>query len=267
MKNNSINIFEIQKALKLAGYYDISRLSHEIKWYCKENNLPHQKIIQRILKNEPWEYIKGGAEFYGNTFFVNQHTLIPRIETEQIIDIATDFLRKNNDYSTIIDVGTGSGCIIISLAKILCKKNDFKFIATDTSIEALKVANRNCVLHKVNEKVSLRNKNLVEGVALKSGTLIIANLPYIPTDMYMNLDTSVKKYEPQQALDGGSDGLKYYKELLKQLQTKLKSNDKCTMLIEIEPSTLKNVARLFGKNITVIQDFRGLNRFCLIHLP
>lgn len=266
MENKLKVIYQIQEVLKKYGYFDIGRISNEILEYATESNIAIEDILSRISNYEPWEYICGKADFYDNTFKINNSVLIPRIETEQIIDISKDFLRSNPSYDCIVDIGTGSGCIIIFLAKIFCNKNNFKFIGIDISSKALKIAKENSVLHNVNENISFRKDYLLSNHSIENNSLIIANLPYIPTDMYGDLDKSVKDFEPREALDGGKDGLKYYRELLEQLEKNNPSKYSVTLLIEIEPSTIETVEELFTQyKYRIIKDYRGLNRFLLIH--
>ena len=111
MNDNLKVLFQIQEVLKNAGYHDVSRIAREVYEY-------DPKAIIRLTSGEPWEYIKGECEFRGSNFLVDPSTLIPRIETEKMVDIALEYLTKNT-YSTVIDVGTGSGCILISLIKEL----------------------------------------------------------------------------------------------------------------------------------------------------
>lgn len=259
-------IFSIQEVLKKNGYFDTQRIAREIIDYCEENDISPTRVLKRIERNEPWEYIRGKVEFKGLEFFVNKNTLIPRVETEQLVDIAIDFLEKNNDVKTVLDVGTGSGCIIIFLTQNLCKKNNITFLANDINSESLAIAKKNGVLHKVNKKVSFVKGNLLEEIEIDSPFLITANLPYIPTHMYYELEKSVVDFEPRVALDGGKDGLKYYKQLLKQIKTKGLDKKKGALLIEIEPSTLEDIKKLLAdKDYEIIKDYRGLNRFVLIH--
>jgi release factor glutamine methyltransferase len=263
---NLKSLYHIQKVLTEEGYFDISRISKEVLDHSIENKIPLEEILKRIKKNEPWEYIKGRTTFCGNEFLVNHHTLIPRIESEQLVSIATDLVSKN-EYRGVIDVGTGSGCIIISLCKNLGEQNDIRFFATDIEKDALKIAKQNSVLHKVNKRISFLQTNLIKDLTIDFNNLIIANLPYIPSDMYKNLDKSVISFEPRSSLDGGKDGLKYYKELIKQINSKgIRNKYKTTLLVEIEPSTLDDLKKIVGNNITVIKDYRELDRFVLIHL-
>lgn len=261
-------LYSIQLILKETGYFDVSRISKEILDFSKKEGIDLEKILKRIQKNEPWEYIRGSTDFLGYPFIVNRNVLIPRTETEQLVTIAKGFLDENNSCTHIIDVGTGSGCIIISLAKILCGRNKYKFLGIEDNKSTLEVARKNSALHKVNEKVSLTKQNLLSGTKIEEDTLIIANLPYVPKYLYNGLDKSVKDYEPKRAIVGGTDGLKYYKKLLKQVSNKNHLGRKVTLLIEIEPSTIGNLVNLLeNKDFKIIKDFRGRERFLLISLP
>lgn len=253
---------KIQETLQDSGYFDISRISKEIYEYVQDKKVSLDSVLKRISEDEPWEYIRGYAEFRDRRFSVTNKTLIPRIETEQIVDIAKSFLKKNTQYKTIVDIGTGTGCIVISLA-LEVKDNDLNIIATDIDKTALEVARKNYLSNKVGKEILFLQTNLIENIDLKQNTLFIANLPYIPKDLYNKLDPSVKDYEPKQALCGGEDGLKYYKELKEQLRD---MSVKSSLLIEIEPSTLPLVKSLFkNQELQIFKDFKEKDRFVLIH--
>ena len=261
--NNELQIlFQIQKVLKDSGYYDISRVGQEILEYAKNNPLPLEEILRRIELNEPWEYIKGEGEFRNRSFALNSHTLIPRIETEIMIDIAKqELLKSHTPYTDIIDVGTGSGCIIISLADELNdQRGKYEYYASDISQEALDIAllNEKRILNK--SLIKFTRTNLIEDIALKKDSfcMILANLPYIPTQQYLKLDKSVVDFEPRIALDGGKNGIVFYEKLLAQIK---KKNLKGCAIFEIEPSTLKLLKPLHPK---VIKDQYNRNRFVLI---
>lgn len=254
---NLKKIFEIQETLKEAGYFDISRIANEIYTYSLANNIPLDSILKRISEQEPWEYIKGFAEFREKNFRVTSDTLIPRIESEQLVNISLDLIEKN-DIEKVIDIGTGTGCLIISIAEE-CKGNDIEFIGIDISKEALDVA----VSNDGNRKVGFIQQDLVRVEDLKENLLLVANLPYIPSRMYENLEKSVRNFEPKIALEGGNDGLFYYKKLFDILQ---KARKNTFLLIEIEPSTLSDLMD-YTKDIKkeIIKDFRKKERFILFH--
>lgn len=195
------------------------------------------KLIKRRAKYEPVAYLIGKKEFYGRDFIVNHSVLIPRPETELIIDIA-----KTIATDTIIDVGTGSGAIAITLAKELHKR----IIAIDSSTKALAVAKQNARHHHAN--VQFLRGNLLEPIKkvkkLKA-VLIVANLPYLPTEHTKILSVDIKKYEPRLALMGGTDGLKYYYQLLKQI-CKL-SATQWTLVAEIDALQEKSFTQIAKK--------------------
>lgn len=258
MNNELKDIFNIQEVLKVHGYYDNSRISKEIYDYSVKSSTPLESILQRISKNEPWEYIKGECEFRGNIFKVNASTLIPRIESEQIIDILKDELRDTSTpFDGIIDVGTGSGCLVVSAAKELGRR--YEYYATDISQEALNIAKENAEKILQEDYISFVKTNLLENLSLDPSKryFIMANLPYIPTDQYLNLDSSVMDYEPRNALDGGELGTQYCLELIDQIQ---KKGLNATLLLEIEPSTISQFEKL---NPTIINDLYDRKRFLL----
>lgn len=262
MNNELQTIFQIQEALKGSGYYDISRVAQEILEYIKNNPLPLEDILARIRLNEPWEYIKQESEFRNETFILNTHTLIPRVETEVMVDIAKqELLKSPTPYTDIVDVGTGSGCIIISLAKELKNQKDkYEFHASDISQEALDVASLNEKNILKQSLIKFTKTNLIEELTFRKDhfCMILANLPYIPTQQYLALDKSVVDFEPRIALDGGENGLSYYEELLAQIEEK---GLKGCAIFEIEPSTLELFSPLHPK---VIKDQYSRNRFVLI---
>lgn len=258
-------LFYIQEVLKESGYYDISRISKEIFDFSQVESVELELILDRIRQQEPWEYIRGYAYFRGERYIVNRNTLIPRIETEQLVDIAISLI-KENSYSKVFDIGTGTGCIIISLAKeIDNRENRISFVATDISTHALDIAKQNASNLKV-KNINFKSENLINKSWLSNESLIIANLPYIPSKMYQELQPSVKDYEPKIALEGGRDGLSYYKKLFSIIE---KSKKEVDLLIEIEPTTLSAFKKVLEKKQIkkIYKDYRNKKRFLLIHFP
>lgn len=181
------------------------------------------------LSNKPKQYIKGWVEFYKLKFKVTPDVLIPRPETELLVDVVLDYTRSHLNEgrtSTIIDIGTGAGNIAISIAK---NAPAVKIIGTDISEKALKVARQNARLHGVEDKIEFMQSNLLDCRALRARNdkdmVIVTNLPYIPTQRISYLDSSVKDFEPHIALDGGEDGFDLYRKLFQQI-SKLKLKPK-----------------------------------------
>lgn len=170
-----------------------------------------------MILSRPSQYIKGWVEFYKLKFKVNENVLIPRPETELLVDEVLKFIIHNSPC-TILDLGTGSGNIAISLACNL-KGCNVKIIATDISPKALKVAKQNAKLHGVGKQITFVESNLLEKITLQPD-IIVANLPYIPNYRIPYLDSSVKNFEPHIAFDGGSDGFELYRKLFSQIKKK-----------------------------------------------
>lgn len=197
--------------------------------------------------NKPTQYKQGFTEFYKLRFMVNSDVLIPRPETELLVEYVLNFIKQprttNNELITILDLGTGSGNIAISLAKNLPKNPTsgvkVKIIATDVSEKALKVAQQNAKLHGVEKQITFIQSDLLSTFC-QSGDpantrdsrikkerfwtsqndtpdIIVTNLPYIPSARIAYLDPSVKDFEPLVALDGGEDGFELYRKLFKQI--------------------------------------------------
>ncbi len=167
--------------------------------------------LERREKNEPLAYILGYKEFYGLRLFVDKHVLIPRHETEELVERVVTHANKyhNNKPIKICDVGTGSGCIAVSLAKSLPKS---KIFATDVDPKALSVARKNAKLHSTEKRIIFLKGDLLSPLPEKVD-VIVANLPYIKTQSIKNLAHQVSKWEPRIAIDGGVDGMKLYKKL------------------------------------------------------
>jgi release factor glutamine methyltransferase len=232
-------------------------------------NLNHG--IMRRLNLDPVAYITGTKDFYGLTFAVTEDVLVPRPETELMIEEAIDLTRTLR-HATVIDVGTGSGCIITALAKNL--KSIFRYFAIDISPEALKIAKQNAEKNNVTRKVEffkgdllepLINENIVEKDA---DVLIAANLPYL-TPFQVDTSPTIQN-EPILALEAGDDGLKYYRQLFKQI-VKLKNEKKIKghVLCEIDPSQNESIQKLSKdvlkiSEIEIKKDLAGLDRLAII---
>lgn len=215
------------------------------------------KHLFRLEQGEALPYVLGEWEFYGLSFGVTPDVLIPRPETELLVESALEWLEANQKRRRAIDVGTGSGCIAITLA---VKVPDLAITASDVSLPALKVARRNARRHQVSGRVEFTQADLLAG---QSGPidLICANLPYIPNPRLAGLD--VAKREPRLALDGGPDGLRLIKRLLQEAKSVLAPGGQ--LLAEIDESqeaSASGLAQAFfpGATITVSEDLTGKAR-------
>lgn len=180
---------------------------------------------------KPIQYQRGWVEFYKLRFKVTSDTLIPRPETELLVDEVLNFVNALDPKPyilnpvIILDIGTGAGNIAISIAKNLSPTSDVgaRTIATDISEKALEIARQNAKLHEVADKITFIKSNLLESKKIKplilntDPLILVTNLPYIPTERIAYLDSSVKDFEPHMALDGGEDGFELYRKLFKQV--------------------------------------------------
>jgi len=178
--------------------------------------LNFKNLINRRAKREPLAYILRNKEFWSKDFLVNRNTLIPRPETELLCENIIKIFRKKNLY--MLDMGTGSGCIILS---ILTELKKAKGVGVDISKKAIEVAKKNSKKLNLNKKVKFFNKSL-ENIHGYKFDLIVSNPPYIKTSDIKNLSEDVKRFEPKIALDGGKDGLDVIKKVIYKSKTILK---------------------------------------------
>ncbi|HPX93959.1 MAG TPA: peptide chain release factor N(5)-glutamine methyltransferase [Candidatus Moranbacteria bacterium] len=239
------------------------------------------KLIKRRIKGEPIAYITGCKEFYGLDFLVNKHTLIPRPETELIVDNVLQESKNEKNELSIIDVGTGSGNIAISIAKKIASKNNksqsAKFYATDISDKALTIAKKNAKIHDVDKQIKFLKGDLLSPtlplIADNRSLIIVSNLPYLSKRLYESASRDVKNYEPKSALYSRKHGLAHYEKLLKQIKKMLVtchlSNVTCFMEISPEQKSLisKTIKKNFPKaKITFKRDLANKHRLCRIKI-
>jgi len=220
----------------------------------------YKKLIARRLKKEPIAYLIKQKEFYGLNFYVNKNVLIPRPETELIIDEVLKTITNNQKPITIADIGTGSGCIAVTLAKLLAKA---KITAVDISPSALKIAKKNAKKHNVFKKIKFLQGDLIKPLKNQRFDLIIANLPYLTKKELTNVP-----YEPKPALNGGKDGLFYIKKFLSQVKNNIKPTS--IIYLEISPpqvNKIKNLVKKYlpRKKITFIKDLNKRDRIVKIY--
>ncbi len=209
-------------------------------------------LSKKRLDNWPLAYLIKQAPFYKSRFIVSRNVLVPRPETELLLEQALKSSIENDRAKTIIDIGTGSGAIIISLAQELkrIKPALFKtsnFIALDISRSALKIAQQNIRQHQLENKIKLVHSNLLTNINKliinQSALIVMANLPYL-TIKQIKESPSIQK-EPKIALDGGPRGLRYYQQLWEQL-AKLEYQD-LSCLCEIEPGQKQEIELIIKK--------------------
>jgi release factor glutamine methyltransferase len=219
-----------------------------------------QKLLERRLNGEPSAYISGYREFYGLDFYVNNDVLIPRPETEHLVENTVSRAQKHRK-PLIADIGTGCGIIAISLALNLPQA---KIYAADISTPALKVARFNCYKHGVVDRIKLLNGDLLEPLP-EAVDFIVTNLPYVRQS---ELDTH--SFEPATALDGGTDGLEIISRLCRQVNGKLIPGG--CLLLEIGQGQREAVTALLDSlfptaDIEITPDLNGIDRVVSMTLP
>ena len=212
LRDKKIDSYQIDTELMLAKIANTSRekilINENINIDNKKVKNFKKMIERRGNSSEPMAYILNKREFWNTDLFVNKDVLIPRPETELIVDKLKEIFKNHSPY--VLDVGTGSGCIIISLLEELKKS---KGVAIDISHMALRVARKNAKKNKTFKRVNFQRKS-IESFFNKKFDLIVSNPPYIPRSQLKNLMKDVKFFEPKLALDGGNDGLDVIKKVI-----------------------------------------------------
>lgn len=257
-------------ALECSDAEVISRFKEEMP---KKAEKKANKLLRKRLTKKPMAYILGSQGFYGMEFKVGKGVLIPRSDTEILVENAVKTYKELNnndedDNGVIIDMCTGSGCIALSVAKELPNANVY---GVDISKKALKYAKFNKKLNKI-ENCNIVRSNLFNYFESKKNldnfkgkvSMIISNPPYIKTKVYQELDDSVKKYEPRLALDAGMYGKDFYKRILFSAKSLLKKGGIIAFEIDGEESytvDIKEYMEYYNfKDIKVIRDYNGQTR-------
>ncbi|MDA1191611.1 MAG: peptide chain release factor N(5)-glutamine methyltransferase [Candidatus Poribacteria bacterium] len=230
----------------------------------EEDRATFRAFVKRRANREPVAYLIGKREFYSLDFEVNAHVLIPRPETEFLVETVVSLLRKSAISSPkIIDVGTGSGIVAVTLATELTARNPH-IVGVDISQEALEVAARNAETHGVAERIAFVQSDLFEHVEPDDWfDAIVSNPPYIPTDDLDGLQPEVSEHEPRAALDGGADGLDIIRRLIVGGATRLVPGG--IVALEIGANQSEVVAQLVADTSAfdppeIIQDYGGIDR-------
>ncbi len=226
---------------------------------------PHQRLrfeesLERHARGEPIAYILGEREFFGLPFTVRPGVLIPRPETELIVEEVLGFIRQRGlPTPRILDVGTGSGAIAVAVARSVPTA---RVHATDIDGRAIELARENAIRHDVRERIDFQQADLLEGV-VGSWDVIAGNLPYIPTDTVAHLDPSLTNWEGRLALDGGADGLAPHRRLLSQARALLATPG--MVILEVADDRGEAAMSLFATalpdtDIVLLTDLFGRDR-------
>ena len=227
--------------------------------------IAYEDAVARRLHHEPIQYITGQQEFYGLTLQVTPAVLIPRPETEHLVEAVLNLLPTNQPVK-IADIGTGSGAIAIALAIHLPKA---EITALDISAEAIAVARRNAEAHKVADRIKFLQSDLLNAVDHESATfdVVVSNPPYVAESDRDTLHPQVRDHEPHTALFAGKTGLNIYQRLIPQAHNTLKS--KGLLALEIGYGQQEALATLLSdwNNISFINDLQQIPRVALAHRP
>lgn len=225
------------------------------------------KLVKRAVQNEPVQYLTGKTEFYSLELDITPECLIPRPETELLVERAIEFLRKRNGKQFVCDLCTGSGCIAVAIGKNF---SNVRIIATDISDSALEIAERNVEKHQLQQCIELLCGDLFDPVIPQLDTgkfdLITCNPPYVSAAEYEKLDSNVKDYEPKAALFAGKDGLDVYKRICEKVDDFLKPDG--VLIMEIGYDQGHGVRKLLEQigcfaKITIEKDLNNNDRIVI----
>lgn len=232
-----------------------------------ETILRFTSLAKRHLNGEPVAYLTGEKEFYGLRLDVDKRVLIPRPETEFLIEKTEKLLRecKRKNIYKMLDVGTGSGNIAIALAHAI---PEAQITACDVSLDALQVAKKNVSRYNLEERVHLVHSDLLKDIPEDDYCIVVANLPYIGTEKHNFVSKETKNFEPHEALYGGYDGLRLYEDFLDQLNRW--SSKPRYILGEIgflQGEELRKMVKQFypEASVAIEKDLSGLDRYFIIH--
>ncbi|MCI6789709.1 MAG: peptide chain release factor N(5)-glutamine methyltransferase [Lachnobacterium sp.] len=244
-------------ACKIDHTYYYMHIDEEM---TEEQAREFEVLIKKRAERVPLQYITGEQEFMGLTFHVNSNVLIPRQDTETLVEEALKVVRPG---MKIMDMCTGSGCVLISILK---NAHDIEGIGYDISKQAINVAKENAKLNEV--PAVFERSDLFEDVVENDFDVIVSNPPYIPTDVIATLMPEVAEFEPREALDGKGDGLYFYSKILEQCKNYMKPDG--YVLFEIgckQGDSVSTMMRLAGfSEVHVIKDLARNDRVVMGHL-
>jgi release factor glutamine methyltransferase len=247
----------LSKAIKKNREFIILNSNYDVS---KKDNFYFQELINQRLKGKPVSYLTGKKFFWKYEFFVNEKVLIPRPDTEIIIDQVLKIYKKKNKIN-FLDIGFGSGCILLSILK---ERKDFKGTGVDISKHALKVCKINAYKLGVKNRTKLYKSN-IDKFSNGKYDLIISNPPYIKNLDLKYLEKDVINFEPKLAFDGGLDGISEIRKIIKKSSELIKNGGK--LILEIAYNQKKEVKQLLKKNSfyinSVVKDLANNDR-CII---
>ena len=260
LKSKNINSYNLDSELLLSFVLNLSRekiLINIQEKIDKKSFIKFRDLISRRKKKEPIAYITNKKEFWKNNFFVNKDVLIPRPETELIVEEILKLINKRSSKK-LLEVGTGSGCIIISIAK---ERKNCRHTAIDISKKAINVAKFNAKMHHLENKINFKNID-VDKIQYNKYDFIISNPPYINIIDLSRLDLSVRLFEPNVALEAGTDGYREIKKIIIKSKKLLKTYGK--LVFEIGEGQYYQTRKILNENKyyinKVIKDISSIPR-------
>ncbi len=263
LKDLGIESFALDAEVLLRNVLDISRaeiLTSPELLVSDESFTKFQEMLSMRKKFKPIQYILHTVEFMSLDFYVNENVLIPRGDTEILVEYGISEINKNG-YKNILELGTGSGCISVSVA---ANCQDVNVVAVDISQEALEVARKNAAEHLVGDRIEFLHGDLFEplGNVEHKFDLILSNPPYIRQLDIETLGENVKLYEPRLALDGGLDGLFFYKKISESAKKYLRETGGM-IIFEVghdQADEVSEILRNLGYQTEVVRDLASIER-------
>ena len=226
---------------------------------CREEASRIERLLKSRREGTPLAYILKEKEFLSETFFVDERVLVPRPETETLVEEALEIIRTRNDTLFLLDMGTGPGTIGLTIAK----RTGHKVVCVDISPDALCVAKKNALLLDVSDNTSFICSDLFSAIQKSAKfDLILANLPYIPSEELNTLMRDVRDFEPEIALDGGEGGIEIYKRFIDELPHYLKRNGHvlCEIGSAVQAVNIQKALRCSGLEAEIKLDLSGKER-------
>ena len=256
--NHNIQTAKIDSEVILANILNTTRINlitkQDITLNKEQENL-FSKLVERRKQKEPVAYILNKKEFWNENYFVDKRVLIPRPETEILIELLLKKIKDKNKAYKVLDLGCGSGCLLISFLK---EMNKSRGMGVDISRNALEVAKKNIELHNLNNRAKLMRLDLLTLHTKDKFDIIFSNPPYLSSTDYAKLSEDVKNFEPKQALVGGFNGVFYYKKIIELSQSALKKNG--YLALELGDRQYRTISKLLQDH-----SFRILDKYQLIN--
>ena len=256
--NHNIQTAKIDSEVILANILNTTRINLITKQDVtlnKEQEDLFSKLVERRKQKEPVAYILNKKEFWNENYFVDKRVLIPRPETEILIELLLKKIKDKNKAYKVLDLGCGSGCLLISFLKEMRKSQG---MGVDISSNALEVAKKNIELHNLNNRAKLVRLDLLTLHTKDKFDVIFSNPPYLSSSDYAKLSEDVKNFEPKQALVGGFNGVLYYKKIIALAQSALKKNG--YLALELGDRQYRTISKLLQDH-----SFRILDKYQLIN--